>query len=728
MQSRKWGVMSAVLGLGALTASNVAYAEEPTVTTTDEVVVTGARLRQEAVQNVPVAVTVINAATVEAQHATNIVALSSLAPNLSIGTNSVSPGVPTISLRGFSTRNGDISTEPGVPVYIDGVYQSLITGSMSDLFDVESVEVLRGPQGTLLGKNASAGAILINRTRPKMRLGGKASVEYGSFDLIQAQGLINVPVIADTLAVKLYGNYRHRSSWVHNTAVPGGDLGGEDRSTLRGALLWRPTSNVEVYLTADYLRDRSEQPGQRLVADPSQVVCGAFGLCGPDLGLRHTTQAGFLADPASNENNVAGHGKWDLGGATLTSISGYRNYKQILNDDADSTPNPILHLIQLTKTHDLSQELRLTSNDGAGLDMDGKLSWLVAGYYGRANSSQSLTLLAFGGLSTADQRSKRETAAVYGHADYQLTPKLEASVGVRRSADRTEHDYSLREPGARPPAFVAAESRRFHNTSFEAGARYQFTPDQMVFVRYAEGYRSGGFVGLPTSVANAAAYDPESSTAYEAGAKTDWLNGRLRLNLTLFSVTFDDLQRDIVRRNPDGTFTEVTQNAASARTRGVEFESVIRPVEGFTIRANVGYLDAKYLNYRTLDGAGRPLDLSNRPLLLAPKYTGSIDADYAFKLARFPLFDSGDLRAGVDWRSSATFSASDDPIGYQKGYATVNAALTLRSEAGGFKVSAYVQNVFDTDFKTGGETVGGLFRFISDDIGRTAGVLLEKSF
>jgi iron complex outermembrane receptor protein len=361
--------------------------------------------------------------------------------------------------------------------------------------------------------------------------------------------------------------------------------------------------------------------------------------------------------------------------------------------------------------------------------MDGKLSWLVAGYYGAADSTQALTLRAFGDLSTAHQRSKRETVAIFGHADYQLTPQWEASVGVRRSSDRTEHSYSLREPGPLRPPIVAVESRRFRNTSFEAGTRYQFTDDKMVFARYAEGYRAGGFVGLPTSVANAAPYDPEYSTSYEAGAKTDWLDGRLRLNLTLFTTKFDDLQRDIVRRNPDGTFTEVTQNAASARTRGVELESIIRPVENLTIWANIGYLDAKYLSYQTLNGSGVPIDLSNRPLLLAPKNTGSVEAEYRFSLenSAFALFEGGDVRVGVDWRSAATFSASDDPIGYQKGYAVVNAALTLRS-ARGFKVSAYVENVFDTYFKTGGETVGGLFRFVSDDIGRTAGIVLEKSF
>ncbi len=738
MQNFKKRLLYSFVSLGALaTAAGTASAQnserpssEEQAPEVKEIVVTGARLRQESVQDVPIAVSVVNAATIEAQRTTNITALSGIVPNLSIGTNTVSPGVPTISLRGFSTRNGDASTEPGVPVYIDGIYQTLITGSMSDVYDIENIEVLRGPQGTLLGKNASAGAILINRTRPKMTFGGKASIEYGSYNLVQAQGLINVPVIADVLAVKLYANYRSRDGWVKNLAVPDHDLGGEKRGTVRAALLFKPTDDFELYLSGDYLWDRSQQPGQRLFADTTQVVCGAFGFCGPDPDIRRVTSATFLAKPVSDENNIAANAKWNLGSATLTSITGYRSYKQLNNNDADSTPQPILHLIQLTKTNDFSQELRLTSNAHENLDLNGKLSWLLAAYYGHAKAPQELGLLAFGGTSTAFQISKRESYAVYGHADYLLTPEWEISVGARRSWDQTDHSYTLREPGTARPPLAAVESRSFRNTSFEAGTRYQFNADKMVYFRYAEGYRSGGFVGLPTSVATSASYSPEYSTSYELGAKTDWLDGRLRLNATLFTVKFNDLQRDIVRRNPDGTFTEVTQNAASARTRGFELESVARPVKDLTIRANFGYLDAQYLSYETLDGNGNPLDLSGRPLLLAPKYTATLDADYAFSLggSGTQLFDSGNFQMGVNWRSSFTHSASDNPIGRQSGYAVVTGALSIGNEAKGYKLTAYVDNLFDKNFKIGGETVGGLFKFISDNIGRTAGVVFDLKF
>lgn len=230
------------------------------------IVVTGSRLRQESLQDVPIAVTVTNAAQIQDLHSSDIRGLSNLVPNLTISQLPAGTGVSIISLRGFATSSANIEVEPGIAVYIDGVYQTTTLGSLNDFFDLDRVEVLRGPQGTLLGKNASAGAILLTRSRPTGEFGGMVHFEYGTYNLAQVQGVLNFPIVPGVLAGKIFGSYRYRGDWQRNVVFPGRDSGGEDRQTVRGALLFTP---VAVDITPDHLDYFYH--GRRVSARPSQT-------------------------------------------------------------------------------------------------------------------------------------------------------------------------------------------------------------------------------------------------------------------------------------------------------------------------------------------------------------------------------------------------------------------------------------------------------------------------
>lgn len=703
-----------------------------------EIIVTGSRLRAESAQKTPIAVSVLTPKVIADLHTTNITALSSVVPNLTIQETAVAPGVPAISLRGFNTRTSDPATEPGVAVYVDGVYQSTINGSIVDLYDLDKIEVLRGPQGTLLGKNAGAGAILLTRSRPTGQFGFKGEMEYGRYNLLQIRGLLNFPIVQDKLAGKLFVSYRQRDSWEKNETPGAKDLGGENLFSVRGALLFTPSDDIDVYVSGDYIRDRSEQRGGRNVSNSSDLACNpaVVGadlvpiLCGPDIGKRGVTGNGYTKSPKADDNNLVANANWKLGAVKLTSITGYRNYRETIEADLDHTALPILEAFNnFIGVKQESEEVRLSSIDGGGADMDGKLDWLIAGYWGHSHARSWQGLDAFGALSQQSEALTRDSEAIFGHADYKITDPWTISFGARHSWDKTAHAFSLRQPGTAVPTPDNFQSDKFQNTSFEAGTQYQITPSKMAYFRFAQGYRGGGFVGLPASLAAAAEFGPEHSTSYEIGFKTSWVHDLLMFNVTLFGVKFRDMQRDITESGPNNTFVQVTANAANATTKGVEVESILRPVRGLTLRGNLGYLKAKYTSYTTVDPtSGATIDLSGLPLSYAPSWTVSGTADYRVPLAVAPLgFDHVDFFASYDWRSHFTESNTNAPSGYQKAYGVASASIAL--EAGErYTLTVYGDNIFDKRYIVLGDDVGGLIAHQYDNIGRTYGVKLGVKF
>ena len=705
----------------------VATVQDPTI---EEIVVTGSRLRLESAQETPIAVTSLSAQALEKLNGTNLTALSSVVPNLLVSTVPSNPGLPALTLRGFLSRTSNISVEPGVPVYIDGVFQTLNTGSLGDLYDLDRAEVLRGPQGTLLGKNASAGAVLLTRSRPTGELGFRGQVEYGSYNLVQVQALGNTPIVNDILSAKLYASFRSRDSWVDNYFVPGGDLGGEERGSVRGAILFTPNSDITLYLTADYLWDRSQQAGGRNVSRDSSLGCVLRQICGPDIGDRHVTGANFLTKPKTDEHNITSNLDWKIGGAKLTSITGYKTYKQDNYVDLDVSSADIFHVHEITDSKQFSQELRLSSVENAGLDLDGRLTWLVAAYYGRANATGIQTLIPLGSATTRAQKSIRTTTALYGHLDYEVTDGLVISGGARRSWDKVVHSYAFPIAGPIAPALTHEESAKFRNSSFEAGLQYKFSDSKMIYVRYAEGYRGGGFIGFPGNPAAVALFRPETSESYEAGLKSEWLDRKLQFNLTLFDVKFKDLQRNNLTPGPGNTFVQIISNVADATTKGVEIETILKPIDAVRVGANIGYLDAKYTDYLVTGAGGVTVDRSGEPLIYAPKWTVSLSAD-----ADIPLSSNRgwlsvlNLHAQYNYRSTFEMGYDLDPVGHQDGYGTLDLSATLSGGVDSpLSVTAYVQNLFDKAFIAYGENVSDIMQTVVDDIGRTAGMRIAVKF
>ena len=719
----------AALGADETPPSNQAAPDD--TATLIPIVVTGSRLRQESVQDTPIAVSVVSPQVIENLHGYDIAAISSVVPNVTITPIGTSPGIAGISLRGFTTITSDISPEPGIPIYVDGVYQVTNNGQLADLFDLQSLEVLRGPQGTLLGKNSSAGAILLTHSLPTGEFGGKAEVEYGSYNLVQVKALVDFPIISQELAGKLFVSYRHRDGWVDDLAVPDTKLGGEDRRSVRGALLFTPLDSFSFYLTADYLEDRSPQAGGRNVSGPGTLSCIVYHYCDPLGGQTGVTMATFLEEPWANDNNVTGKADWNAGGFKVTSISGYRRHYDVNNIDLDQTPAPLITIQNYqTNVEQYSEELRISSVDHGGMDFDGKLHWLLAAYEGHSNGTQYLpeNIPIAGGPTNQGERIVRDSQAVFTHLDYDIIHSWTVSFGVRRSWDKTDASYSLRELGDAQPPLTNEHSGKWSNNSFEAGTQYKVTDMAMLYFRFAQGYRGGGFVGMPGSVLTAAEFNPETSNSYEVGAKTEWLDRRILLNLTLFNTKFKNLQESVVVPGPDDSFLQVTANAATATTEGIELESIWKLIPELAVRASAGYLDAHYDHYTTLSSTGAVEDLSALPLPYASKYTASLGTDYTFGLGSGLLgFQSAVWNTNVEFRDSMVSSGSDEPVAQLPSLTQVNTSLSFQSPAN-YAFTLYVNNVLDKQQRIFGSDVLPLLSHEFDNIGRTFGGNLTWKF
>ncbi|WP_292046053.1 MULTISPECIES: TonB-dependent receptor [unclassified Brevundimonas] len=738
-------ILTAASALALTCATGAAWAQtspQPTAqpqqgeeaTVVDEIVVTGSRLRDESVQETPIAVSVVNAQMIQDLHAPDVRALSSTVPNLQISQNPTASGTPLIFLRGFGVVGTEVATEPGVALYVDGVYQPTVSGALAELFDTDRVEVLRGPQSTLLGKNASAGALLLQRIRPKPGAdpSTKIQAEYGSYNLVQTQALTTFPILHDVLAGKLYGYYRQRDGYIENRFPGGEDGGAEDTWTVRGAVVFEPTPDFNLYVTADYSARHPTQSVGRVATPATAFPCANWGYCTTDLDKRRVMNIDYNDRPRARDHNITADAEWSLNGAKLSAISGYRRYSLLNDADLDITPVPVFHVNdQIFRVKSFSQELRLSSEENGGLDLGGRLAWLVAAYYNHSTSDQTqpqyTRFSPAAGVSVSNQASQtvRTSYALFTHLDYDVTDRLTASFGARKSWDETEHNFSLRAPGAATPAMDNTQSRKDDNFSIEAGLNYQIDDTKMVYGRYSEGYRGGGFIGLVGSLAQSVGgYGPETSTSWEVGAKTEFYDRRWLVNLAIYDTKFEDLQRSQTESTGTG-FIMVTRNIAGARTRGVELETVVKPMDGLQLRGSVGYLDAKYTNY-VVNG----VDLSGTPFSFAPEWTASFMPSYTFPIGSpGDLFDNVRLQANVAYGSERLVSSVNDPLFMQKAYTTVDAQINLSGgQAAGYTLSLYATNLFDQDYLTYASRIASISTFLFDNPGRLFGVSLEVKF
>lgn len=724
----------------------------------EEVLVT-ARRREENVQSTPLSVSAISPTQLEQRAAPDIRDLVGTTPNLVIDPVSAGPSAAAISIRGISFEDIEKSFDPSVGVLIDGVYIGTNTGQLLDFFDFSGIEVLRGPQGTLFGRNTTGGVINITRSDPTGRFGGKLALTGGDYGRREFRGVLNLPEVG-MVDTKLFYFHKESDGYVRN--VTRGVMEPKSRSDNYGVTFKiAPTDTFNAKLTLEGNRQRSET-SQSSLSDNADLICLQLPL-GPGGALVRVTG---IPDQECNRNNtgdlytsfsnVAGPVKyregagtlefnWEVGhGFTLTGVTGYRKSKESVRQDFDGSSINFFDTLRNQNYHQFSQEFRVAGKLTDTLDMVAGVYYFDSKYHLHQYTNWGPFLQFAAGLpaetqAIVDHEAKSEAA--FADFDWRFMPKWRLSVGGRYTKDTKQIVNDA-------IAFVARGKASWSEFTPKVSVDYEPTDDAMLYATYSKGYRSGGFNGrASTPVAASTPYNPETVDSYEVGAKTEWLDNRLIVNVAGFYTKYDNKQEEVVRPTPAGSINAqetIVANAASATIKGLELEVRGRPMQGLNVNASLGLLDASYDSFAQLDPVTlQPIDLSNLNLRRTPKATASVGFDYTVPSAL------GDWTLAADWRHVAPYDttislepgtgvivagklvpAINDPRGRTNTQNLVDASLTWRQERHGqqMHVTLFGRNLTDDRGLAGALPVAGLFAFGSPRPPRTWGVEVGYEF
>jgi iron complex outermembrane recepter protein len=704
----------------------------------DEIVVT-AQKRTEKLIDVPISITAISADQLVERGAKNVRDLAFSVPNFTTySQNDFNPG---ILVRGLSSSARSVGFEAGLGAYIDGVYTGRTATFTQDLDDVERVEVLRGPQGTLFGKNTTIGAISISTTRPGNDFTGSASAEYGNFNHYRASLGASGPLVKDRVAAKASGYIDSTDGYVKNIFLGGVPrLNGDKAFGFRGELRFTPSESLDIALRGDYARSTEKTFEDEAVAvtgndfgiDVDSVVPGANTV---NIDARNSSiRKLYGTSLAINYTLPSDH--------VLTSISAYRKYDgSIENTDIDNVSFDYLSIDYFDKTSQISQELRIASPD------TGRFKYIAGLYYfdQKATSDRNTNIgidarnILIGGFGFPDAlfvdpairtnvRVKTKAYAAFANASFEIVDNLSLLAGIRYTketksllVDQTAPGI-FSEPGVLGPNPIylnvapTTDKQSDSDLSPTVGLSYKFSNAVTGYVKYSKGFKSGGWnaellapnreptVPNPSYLDIAGVrFNSENIVSYEAGLKAELFDRRLRISSAVFQLDYSDIQLSRFVGGLDGYKTD---NAGRARVRGFELELNARPVNGLDLSASVGYADAKYIRYLIIpavadpDGAG---PLTGEPevnqdgfALDAPKWTAAFAAQYAI-----PVSDTLTLtfRNDFSYRSQRLGSGdlTERLATTVPSFLTVDGRISLASETG-WDLALWGKNLTDNRY------------------------------
>lgn len=706
-------LLSAMPALAQDTLSEGDLANEPG-TRLDEIVVTGRkRARAEALQRVPVSITALSSIQLERSITHDLIDVGRLTPNAALQP-SAQRGVQNFAIRGMGVSGSTPSDEPAVGIFQDGVYWGSNYGSLNELFDVEGVEILRGPQGTLFGRNVTGGAVTFRSARPAQQTSYKGMFGVGNGLMFEGSSVINGALMPDTLAGRVAALVR-RNEGLFKNGNTGRDYGQSTTILVRPSLRWTPQPGVDVTLLGEYYHAYGDPVAVRGVS-PNTVPGGALTL--PEREGFVTPADWFTVSPGTVGHSdiqtwfTALEANIEVGPGTLTSITGYRKIRSRNLTDFDGTPSAGFLQNVLNDQHQWSSELRYAA------DFSEWLSGTAGLYYFDQKFAYGETRDLNNHASLLATRSTLSNSSFAGFAEFDLKPLPGLSVTLGgRYTHETKTATSARFGACTfdlvTCTFAGPARYSANNFAPKAGIAYRFDDSRMIFASVTRGFRSGGFALRGTALASP--YRAEKVTAWEAGLKTDWLDRRLRINLSGYINTFTDLQRTVLASDPNLGVIQSVFNAANARIEGAEIEVSVIPVRGFTLAANYGYTRARFRSYI---GAANPGALR---FVRVPEHQTNLSADYEHELG-------GGAKAGlhVDGAYTSRYFYDDPNLLSQKGYWLLNANAYYRT-ANGMTFTVYGRNLAETKYAYWGSSLGGLGQnlFVGDPATYGARISIE---
>jgi iron complex outermembrane receptor protein len=723
-----------------------------------------------SIQKVPIAVTGIDANTIEESHIQNIVDIGHLAPNVILDTSGTLPGTAAFTIRGVGERSSTASIDSAVAVSQDGMVLSLQTGlSLLGTFDTESVEILRGPQGVLQGVNAAGGAVTFSTPLPTDTFHASASVTTGNFGLIGTTATVQGPLSSNVLGkIAIYeqhvdGYYKNTTDEGTFVPAPANPSGQEPRHStgLTGGtqtLLIKPTfliqfnDDVKLKLFAQFESDIDGGASPQAInpnpaPGPGAKYISVFGYT--PTPQPYTTNISTIGFTHITEEHLIGELDWNVANGVWTTIAALRNlnFDSVFNN-AGSPFN-----IFLVDTKEENRQASLESRFSA--HVTDNLSYVAGTYLFTDNlpvrvvDATNLSELGKKPLVPNDPNSplnldsqliqynqKTSTAAVFGNVDYTIVPDLTLSAGLRYQYEYKNFDI---QPGANAKGVVFCTpgtlsncpnvfydpSKTWYTFTPRLVLAYQMTPDVLTYASYSRGWGAGNFNGSPSTLGAAVvAANPETVDSYELGLKSQWFDRRLRANIALFDEAFDNIQRTAVT-SFEGAHVSTLLNAATATIRGVELEVIALPVTGLKLNLTGGYTSATYdkftapLTPNVYNPNEPPTELSFNNL---PKWTTDVGGSYTFNLPRV----EGDFEFATDWswRSKQFGDFANTPQEILKAYGLLNASLN--HTLGPWTVSLWGRNLQNTYYAEAAAIAAGWQLFPGQP--RTFGLTVGAKF
>ncbi|MEM8960998.1 MAG: TonB-dependent receptor [Acidobacteriota bacterium] len=710
-----------------------------TSTFTNEEITVTARRREESLQQTPLAITALTGTALEERSATDLSDTADYAPNVEFNIGGSLNGVgneANVFIRGLGQNDNAIFTDPGVGIYVDGVYLARSQGAVLDLLALERVEILRGPQGTLFGKNTTGGAINLITRKPGGSRGGHVGVTTGEFSRLDLRAVADIP-LGDRLDLTVAALTHNRDGY-GNAILLGEELGDSDTDAARLALRYLGNDRFSLDLAADYSQQDERGLPQTLVAALPTPLIEFYNQPRVDAGLEPYDERWITGDlldsnqtfPDQSEGEVwgvSGTASWRLGDFDLTSITAFRQLDFDNANDGDGSPLPLAARAWLVEQEQFTQELQINGATGA-------VDWVAGGLYFYEDGTEDGSLFlqqdlfaaleaapgaiyappglpdelcaipgfpCFGGAGNPLNLAffpvplrevvdlETTSVALFGEATWRWSERFSVTGGLRYTRDEKDMVYTNALSGQRLTADDSWDA-----VSPRVSLAWSVDEDLLVYSTISRGFKSGGFNGRPQNRGVLDAFDPEYVLAYEVGFKSDSWDNRLRVNGAAFYNDFTDVQISAAL-NVDGQEVFITENAGEAESYGLELEVVARPSRQFEITGSAGWLETGFTDFSASLGEVR-LDLDGE-LPRAPGFSSALSARWTV-----PIVDWGEatMRADYNWKSSYYTDIENSPFLEQEGFGLLNAHVAV--SRGPWEVSAAGTNLTDERYLEAG--------------------------
>jgi len=738
------------MSVGASAAGNQAGQTSAAATAATSVlpeVTVTAQFRKSDLQATPVAITAINSKLMNERGQTSIFQVAQQAPNVTLKPNGAAFG-PSLqaSIRGIGQGDYSFALEPGVGMYVNDVYYGTIMGTIFDLLDLDRVEILRGPQGTLAGMNSIGGAVKLFSKKPNGQGGGYVSATYGSLNRMDFRAADDFTLVPDQLYMRIAGVTKHHDGYVtrldYACTHPGSGLptqvvgarhtcklgteGGQDVSAARTSLRWVPNQKLEINVVGDLTNDSSEvQASTQLAANTGPCLaahsCYPTPLNGVPYDSRFVPKDPYVTySTFTAPNNKYGAYSippvntlfaWGLSGTadytfndnlSLKSISAYRYYRSHFAEDTDGSPLNRELVMNYVNHKQFSQELRLSGSLPSGL-----MDYTIGGFYfwersvnaNRVNDSYAFPggLLDFLSNDPVVAHSK----SGFAHVVFHVTDKLDLTGGIRYTSQYKKYSYVRTNPDGTFNPIVGPINDKVgiysgNNWDYRANISYNWTNNIMTYAEFSTGFKGGGVNPRPFYPEQVQPFGPEKLDAYEVGAKSTLWDGRARLNLSAFYNDYKDIQLTLLtcpQYTPGGVGPcALPSNAGTAHIKGVEAETTIEPIDGLTFNGSLSYLDFKYV--KLAPGVQGPGGISYGMVApLTPSWKWSAGAQYVVQLG--DKYGSLTPRVDASYQSGMYGNASNAASNLIHGYTTVNAHLTWKAPRDAWEATFEVTNLTD---------------------------------